>query len=169
MRRNGEAEKQRNRGRRKRTWSGVGSREAELTSEPVTPSNQAPSLGPGPLPSQKAKASVSKSRPKTPSVTQKAKFGIDVRVTPSESITIYHPLAGPPPQSIPWASALKLIATPVNPLLDPQPGPSLDPKDQIIKVLKVTLPACISLSPDIGTPSRDGQFPSTISFPCIGG
>ncbi|KIK72799.1 hypothetical protein PAXRUDRAFT_21567 [Paxillus rubicundulus Ve08.2h10] len=72
-----------------------------------------------PLTSKKAKASVSKSRPKTPSVTQKAKFGIDVGVTPSESIKVYHSLAGPPPQSIPWASALKLVATPVNPLLDP--------------------------------------------------
>ncbi|KIK75768.1 hypothetical protein PAXRUDRAFT_18705 [Paxillus rubicundulus Ve08.2h10] len=57
-----------------------------------------------------------------PLVTQKAKFSIDVGLTPSESIK---------------ASALKLIATPVNPLLDPQPRPSSDPKDQIIKGLKV--------------------------------
>ncbi|KIK72221.1 hypothetical protein PAXRUDRAFT_22247 [Paxillus rubicundulus Ve08.2h10] len=96
-----------------------------------------PSKGPTrPSPSKKAKALVSKSRLKTPSVTQKAKFSIDVRVTPPESITIYHPLAGPPPKSIPQASALKLIATPINPLLDPQPRPSLDPKDQIIKGLE---------------------------------
>ncbi|KIK81270.1 hypothetical protein PAXRUDRAFT_15322 [Paxillus rubicundulus Ve08.2h10] len=37
----------------------------------------------------------------------------------------------------PEASALEIIATPVNPLLDPQPRPSLDPKDQIIKALEV--------------------------------
>ncbi|KIK72171.1 hypothetical protein PAXRUDRAFT_22309 [Paxillus rubicundulus Ve08.2h10] len=64
---------------------------------PVTPSKQAPSLGPGPLTSKKAKVSVSKSRPKTPSVTQKAKFGIDVRPTQTDSIKVHHPLAGPPP------------------------------------------------------------------------
>ncbi|KIK72121.1 hypothetical protein PAXRUDRAFT_22371 [Paxillus rubicundulus Ve08.2h10] len=57
--------------------------------------------------------------PKMPSVAQNAKFANDVGVTPSGSIKVYHPLAGPPPQSIPWASALELIATPVNPLLDP--------------------------------------------------
>ncbi|KIK72170.1 hypothetical protein PAXRUDRAFT_22312 [Paxillus rubicundulus Ve08.2h10] len=105
----------------------------------VTPSKQAPSLGPGPSPSKKAKASVSKSRPKMPSVAQKAKFTNDVGVTPSGSIKVYHPLAGPPPQSIPQASALQLIATPVNRLLDPQPGPSLDPMDQIIKGLEVCI------------------------------
>ncbi|KIK91570.1 hypothetical protein PAXRUDRAFT_13714 [Paxillus rubicundulus Ve08.2h10] len=88
----------------------------------VTPSKWAPSFGPGPSPSKKAKASISKSRPKTPSVTQKEKFGIDVRVTPSDSIK---------------ASALNLIATLVNLLLDTQPGPSSDLKDQIIKALKV--------------------------------
>ncbi|KIK77806.1 hypothetical protein PAXRUDRAFT_17255 [Paxillus rubicundulus Ve08.2h10] len=90
-------------------------------------------------PSKKAKASISKLRLKMPLVAQKAKFGINVRVTPWKSIMVYHPLAGPPPQSIPWASALELIATPVNPLLDPQPGPSLDPKDQIIKSLDVQI------------------------------
>ncbi|KIK93966.1 hypothetical protein PAXRUDRAFT_12339 [Paxillus rubicundulus Ve08.2h10] len=84
----------------------------------VTPPKRAPSLGPGPLTSKKTKASVSKLRPKTPLVTQKAKFTNDVGVTPSESIKVYHPLAGPPPQSIPQASAINLIATPVNPLLD---------------------------------------------------
>ncbi|KIK72637.1 hypothetical protein PAXRUDRAFT_21759 [Paxillus rubicundulus Ve08.2h10] len=41
---------------------------------PVTPSKWAPSLGPGPSPSKKAKASVSRLRPKTPSLAQKAKF-----------------------------------------------------------------------------------------------
>ncbi|KIK75631.1 hypothetical protein PAXRUDRAFT_18824 [Paxillus rubicundulus Ve08.2h10] len=35
-------------------------------------------------------------------------------------------------------SALELIATPVNPLLDAQPGPSSDPKDQIIKALELS-------------------------------
>ncbi|KIK77109.1 hypothetical protein PAXRUDRAFT_17720 [Paxillus rubicundulus Ve08.2h10] len=104
---------------------------------PVTPSKRAPSLGPGPYTSKKAKASISKSRPKMPLVAQKANFGIDVRLTPSESIKVYHPLAGPPPQSIPQASALKLIATPLNPLLDPRPRPSSDPKDHIIKGLEV--------------------------------
>ncbi|KIK72184.1 hypothetical protein PAXRUDRAFT_22289 [Paxillus rubicundulus Ve08.2h10] len=73
----------------------------------------------GPSPSKKAKALVSKSRPKTPSVTQKAKFANDVGVTPSASINVYHPLAGSPPHSIPRASALELIAMPINPLLDP--------------------------------------------------
>ncbi|KIK72800.1 hypothetical protein PAXRUDRAFT_21566 [Paxillus rubicundulus Ve08.2h10] len=93
---------------------------ARVTSKPlVTPSKQAPSLGPSPSPSKKAKASVSRSRLKTPSVTQKAKFANDAGVTPSASIKVYHPLAGPPPHSIPQASALELIATPVNPLLDP--------------------------------------------------
>ncbi|KIK73669.1 hypothetical protein PAXRUDRAFT_20609 [Paxillus rubicundulus Ve08.2h10] len=87
---------------------------------PVTPSKWAPSLGPGPSPSKKAKASVSRLRLKTPSLTQKAKFG-------------------PPPRSIPQASALELIATPVNALLDPGPGPSLDPTDQIIKGLEVCI------------------------------
>ncbi|KIK72463.1 hypothetical protein PAXRUDRAFT_21958, partial [Paxillus rubicundulus Ve08.2h10] len=106
---------------------------------PVTPSKWAPSLGPGPSPSKKAKASVSKSRPKTPSVTQKAKIANDVGVTPSASIKVYHPLAGPPPRSIPRASALELTATPLNPLLDPQPGPSSDPTDQIIKGLEVCI------------------------------
>ncbi|KIK73794.1 hypothetical protein PAXRUDRAFT_20492 [Paxillus rubicundulus Ve08.2h10] len=57
-----------------------------------------------------------------PLVTQKAKFGIDVGLTPSESIK---------------ASTLNLITTPVNPLLDPLPRPSLDLKDQIIKGLGV--------------------------------
>ncbi|KIK77383.1 hypothetical protein PAXRUDRAFT_17535 [Paxillus rubicundulus Ve08.2h10] len=75
--------------------------------------------GLGPATSKKAKAPISKSRPKMPSVAQKANFGIDVGVTPSDSIKVYHPLAGPPPQSIPQASAINLIATPVNPLLDP--------------------------------------------------
>ncbi|KIK76186.1 hypothetical protein PAXRUDRAFT_18387 [Paxillus rubicundulus Ve08.2h10] len=128
-------------------------------------------------------ASVSKSRLKMPLVAPKAKFGIDVGVTPSESIKVYHPLAGPPPQSIPLASALELIATPVNPLLDPRPRPSSDPKDQIIKGLKVsslaqviealqeqvTPPACAGLSPDAETSSGNGQFPSPIHFPHIGG
>ncbi|KIK73726.1 hypothetical protein PAXRUDRAFT_20553 [Paxillus rubicundulus Ve08.2h10] len=41
------------------------------------------------------------------------------------------------PRSIPQASALELITMPVNALLDPQPRPSSDPKDQIIKGLKV--------------------------------
>ncbi|KIK79904.1 hypothetical protein PAXRUDRAFT_16075 [Paxillus rubicundulus Ve08.2h10] len=86
---------------------------------PVTPSKRAPSLGPGPSPLKKAKAAVSKLRPKTASVTQKAKFTYDVGVTPAGSIKVYHPLAGPLPLSIPHASALELIATPVNPLLDP--------------------------------------------------
>ncbi|KIK72240.1 hypothetical protein PAXRUDRAFT_22220, partial [Paxillus rubicundulus Ve08.2h10] len=104
---------------------------------PVTPSKRAPSLGPGPSPSKKAKASVSRSRLKTPSLTQKAKFTNDAGVTPSSSIKVYHPLAGPPPHSIPRASALELIAMPVNPILDPRPGPSSDPTDQIIKGLKV--------------------------------
>ncbi|KIK72775.1 hypothetical protein PAXRUDRAFT_21594, partial [Paxillus rubicundulus Ve08.2h10] len=103
----------------------------------ITPSKRAPSLGPGPSPSKKAKASVSKSGPKTPSVIQKAKFANDAGVTPSASIKVYHPLVGPPPCSIPRASALKLIATPVNPLLDPRSGPSSDLMDQIIKGLEV--------------------------------
>ncbi|KIK80110.1 hypothetical protein PAXRUDRAFT_15963 [Paxillus rubicundulus Ve08.2h10] len=89
----------------------------ELKALPKTP--LAPSLGLGPLPSKKAKASISKLRLKMPSVAQKAKFGIDVGVTPSESIRVYHPLAVSLPQSIPQASALNLITTPVNPLLDP--------------------------------------------------
>ncbi|KIK92501.1 hypothetical protein PAXRUDRAFT_13198 [Paxillus rubicundulus Ve08.2h10] len=59
-----------------------------------------------------------------PLVTQKEKFGMDVGVTPSDSIK---------------ASAINLISTPVNPLLDAQPGPSSDPKDQIIKGLEVHL------------------------------
>ncbi|KIK72841.1 hypothetical protein PAXRUDRAFT_21519 [Paxillus rubicundulus Ve08.2h10] len=84
---------------------------------PVTPSKQAPSLGPDPSPSKKAKASVSRSRPKTPLLAQKEKFTNDAGVTPSSSI--------------------KLIATPVNPLLDPRPGPSSDLTDQIIKGLEV--------------------------------
>ncbi|KIK73811.1 hypothetical protein PAXRUDRAFT_20477 [Paxillus rubicundulus Ve08.2h10] len=50
-----------------------------------------------PSPSKKAKASVSKSRPKMPSVSQNAKFANDVRVTSSGSIKMYHPLAVPPP------------------------------------------------------------------------
>ncbi|KIK75791.1 hypothetical protein PAXRUDRAFT_18685 [Paxillus rubicundulus Ve08.2h10] len=41
---------------------------------PVIPSKWAPSLGPGLLASKEAKASISKYRPKMPSVTQKAKF-----------------------------------------------------------------------------------------------
>ncbi|KIK71771.1 hypothetical protein PAXRUDRAFT_22856 [Paxillus rubicundulus Ve08.2h10] len=45
----------------------------------------------------------------------------------------------PSPRSIPRASALELIATPVNPLLDPLPGPSLDLTDQIIKGLEVRI------------------------------
>ncbi|KIK72886.1 hypothetical protein PAXRUDRAFT_21471 [Paxillus rubicundulus Ve08.2h10] len=52
-------------------------------------------------------------------------------------IKVYHPVAGPPPRSIPRASALELIATPVNPLLDIQPRPTSNPTDQIIKGLKV--------------------------------
>ncbi|KIK73410.1 hypothetical protein PAXRUDRAFT_20882 [Paxillus rubicundulus Ve08.2h10] len=72
-----------------------------------------------PSPSKKAKASVSKSRLKTPLVTQNAKIANDVEVTPSGSIKVYHPLAGPPPHSIPQASALELITIPINPLLDP--------------------------------------------------
>ncbi|KIK76474.1 hypothetical protein PAXRUDRAFT_18181 [Paxillus rubicundulus Ve08.2h10] len=87
-------------------------------------SQAAPSLGPGPSPSKKAKASVSKSRLKRPSVSQNAKFTNDVGVTPSGSIK---------------ASALELITTPVNPLLDPQPRPSSDPTDQIIKALEVCI------------------------------
>ncbi|KIK72443.1 hypothetical protein PAXRUDRAFT_21980 [Paxillus rubicundulus Ve08.2h10] len=106
---------------------------------PVTPSKRAPSLGPGPSASKKAKASVSKLRPKTPSVTQKAKFANDAGVTPSASIKVYHPLAGPPPRSIPRTFALELIATPVNPILDPRPGPSSDPTDQIIKGFEVRI------------------------------
>ncbi|KIK72274.1 hypothetical protein PAXRUDRAFT_22179 [Paxillus rubicundulus Ve08.2h10] len=103
---------------------------AWATSKPlVTPSKWAPSLGPGPSPSKKAKASVSRSRPKTPSLAQKAKFTNDAGATPSPSIKVYHPLAGPPPHSIPLASALELIAMPINPLLDPRPRPSLDPTD----------------------------------------
>ncbi|KIK73500.1 hypothetical protein PAXRUDRAFT_20779 [Paxillus rubicundulus Ve08.2h10] len=43
----------------------------------------------------------------------------------------------PSPRSIPWAPALELIATPINPCLDPRPGPSSDPMDQIIKALEV--------------------------------
>ncbi|KIK72960.1 hypothetical protein PAXRUDRAFT_21390, partial [Paxillus rubicundulus Ve08.2h10] len=98
---------------------------------------RAPSLGPGPSPSKKAKALVSRLRLKMPSLTQKAKFANDAGATPSSSIKVYHPLAGPPPRSIPRASALKLITTPVNALLDPQPRPSLDPTDQIIRGLEV--------------------------------
>ncbi|KIK73482.1 hypothetical protein PAXRUDRAFT_20802 [Paxillus rubicundulus Ve08.2h10] len=151
------------------TWERKPKKQSQTKSHslaPVTPSKQAPSLGPSPSTSKKAKASVSKLRPKTPLVAQKAKFGIDVGVTPTDSIKVHHPLAGPPPQSIPWASALKLIATPVNPLLDAQPVTSSNPKDQIIKALKlssmaqviealweqVTGPAYISLSPDAETP-----------------
>ncbi|KIK74481.1 hypothetical protein PAXRUDRAFT_19824 [Paxillus rubicundulus Ve08.2h10] len=52
-------------------------------------------------------------------------------------IKVYHPLVGPPPRSIPQASALDLIATLVNSLLDPRPGPSSDLTDQIIKALEV--------------------------------
>ncbi|KIK71763.1 hypothetical protein PAXRUDRAFT_22866, partial [Paxillus rubicundulus Ve08.2h10] len=111
---------------------------ARATLKPlVTPSKWAPSLGPGPSPSKKAKASVSRSRLKTPSLTQKAKFTNDAGATLSSSIKVYHPLAGPPPHSIPQASGIKLIATPVNPILDPRPGPSSDPTDQIIKGLEV--------------------------------
>ncbi|KIK72882.1 hypothetical protein PAXRUDRAFT_21481, partial [Paxillus rubicundulus Ve08.2h10] len=111
---------------------------AQATSKPpVTPSKWAPSLGPGPSPSKKAKASVSRLRPKMPSLTQKAKFTNDAGETPSSSIKVYHPLAGPPPHSIPWASALELIAMPINHLLDPRPGPSSDLTDQIIKGLEV--------------------------------
>ncbi|KIK74056.1 hypothetical protein PAXRUDRAFT_20260 [Paxillus rubicundulus Ve08.2h10] len=73
-----------------------------------------------------------------PSVAQQEKIGIDVGPTPTDSIKVHRPLAGPPPQSIPQASALELIATPVNPLLDAQPGPSSDPKDKIIKGLKLS-------------------------------
>ncbi|KIK90726.1 hypothetical protein PAXRUDRAFT_14193 [Paxillus rubicundulus Ve08.2h10] len=97
-----------------------------------------PSLGPGPSTSKKAKASVSKSRPTTPFVAQKARFAIDVVVTPSDSIK---------------ASAINLIATPVNPLLDPQPGPSSNPKDQIIKGLEVhvaSLEKQVERIPDLG-------------------
>ncbi|KIK72369.1 hypothetical protein PAXRUDRAFT_22069 [Paxillus rubicundulus Ve08.2h10] len=72
-----------------------------------------------------------------PLLTQKAKFTNDAGATPSSSIKVYHPLAGPPPCSIPRASALELIATPINPLLDPRPGPSSDLTDQIIKGLEV--------------------------------
>ncbi|KIK72578.1 hypothetical protein PAXRUDRAFT_21826 [Paxillus rubicundulus Ve08.2h10] len=93
---------------------------ARATSKPpVTPSKGAPSLGPGPSPSKKAKASVSRLRLKMPSLTQKAKFTNDAGATLSSSIKVYHPLAGPPPRSIPRASALELIATPINPILDP--------------------------------------------------
>ncbi|KIK75741.1 hypothetical protein PAXRUDRAFT_18737 [Paxillus rubicundulus Ve08.2h10] len=91
---------------------------------PVTPSKRAPSLAPGPSPSKEAKALVSKLRPKTPSISQNEKFANDVGVTPSGSIK---------------ASALELVATPINPLLDPRSGPPLDPKDQIIKGLKVRI------------------------------
>ncbi|KIK72447.1 hypothetical protein PAXRUDRAFT_21976 [Paxillus rubicundulus Ve08.2h10] len=71
---------------------------ARVTSKlPVTPLKWAPSLGPGPSPSKKAKALVSRSRPKTPLLTQKAKFTNDAGATPSSSIKVYHPLAGPPP------------------------------------------------------------------------
>ncbi|KIK77623.1 hypothetical protein PAXRUDRAFT_17376 [Paxillus rubicundulus Ve08.2h10] len=105
-----------------------------------------------------------------------------------ESIKVYHPLAGPPPQPIPWASALELIATPLSPLLDPQPRPSLDSKDHIIKglnvqvaslelqveripnlELQVTPPAGVGLLPDAETSSGNGQFPSPIHLPHIGG
>ncbi|KIK72784.1 hypothetical protein PAXRUDRAFT_21585 [Paxillus rubicundulus Ve08.2h10] len=81
----------------------------------VTPSKRAPSLGPGPSPSKKAKASVSKLRLKTPSVAQKAKFTNDVGVTPSGSIKVYHPLAGPPPVPSPGllpSSSLQHPSTP---------------------------------------------------------
>ncbi|KIK72935.1 hypothetical protein PAXRUDRAFT_21419 [Paxillus rubicundulus Ve08.2h10] len=78
----------------------------------VTPSKWAPSLGPGLSTSKKAKASVSKYRPKIPSVTQKAKFSID-------------------------ASALELIATPVNPLLDPHiKGLEVNSLAQVVKALQ---------------------------------
>ncbi|KIK72768.1 hypothetical protein PAXRUDRAFT_21604 [Paxillus rubicundulus Ve08.2h10] len=73
-------------------------RSSQATSKAlVTPSKQAPSLGPGPSTSKKAKASVSKSRLKTPLVAQKAKFSIDVGPTPTDSIKVNHPLAGSPP------------------------------------------------------------------------
>ncbi|KIK72974.1 hypothetical protein PAXRUDRAFT_21375 [Paxillus rubicundulus Ve08.2h10] len=168
----------------------------------LSPRKGPPSLEPGPSPSKKAKASVSRSRPKTSSLTQKAKFTNDAGVTPSSSIKVYHPLSGPPPRSIPRASALELIATPINPILDPRPGPSSDPMDQIIKGLEVrvtnlekqveripdlelqlssmawvvkalreqvTGPASLGLSPDADTPVGNGQFPSKIPFPHIGG
>ncbi|KIK75387.1 hypothetical protein PAXRUDRAFT_19048 [Paxillus rubicundulus Ve08.2h10] len=139
---------------------------------PTHPAKWAPSLGPGPSTPKKAKTSISKSRSKTPSVTQKAKFSIDALT----------------PQSIPQASALKLIATPINPLLDPRPRPSSDSKDHIIKglevqvaslesqvkgipdlELQVTPPACICLMPDAETSSGNGQITSPIQFPRIGG
>ncbi|KIK72262.1 hypothetical protein PAXRUDRAFT_22193, partial [Paxillus rubicundulus Ve08.2h10] len=104
---------------------------------PTHRSSQAPLKPPvTPSPSKKAKASVSKLMWKTPSISQNAKFANDVGVTPSGSIKVYHPLAGHPPLSIPQASALELTATPLNPLLDPRPGPSSDLKDKIIKALK---------------------------------
>ncbi|KIK72089.1 hypothetical protein PAXRUDRAFT_22414, partial [Paxillus rubicundulus Ve08.2h10] len=74
-----------------------------------------------------------------PSLAQKAKFTNDAGATPSSSIKVYHPLAGPPPRSIPQASALELIAMPVNPILDRRPGPSSDLTDQIIEGLKVRI------------------------------
>ncbi|KIK79491.1 hypothetical protein PAXRUDRAFT_16307 [Paxillus rubicundulus Ve08.2h10] len=66
---------------------------------PVTPSNLAPSLGPGPLPSKKTKASVSKSRLNIPSVAQKANFGIDA-LPPDPSPGLL-PLNSSPHQSTP--------------------------------------------------------------------
>ncbi|KIK76416.1 hypothetical protein PAXRUDRAFT_18234 [Paxillus rubicundulus Ve08.2h10] len=52
----------------------------------VTPAKQAPSLGPGPSTSKKAKASVSKSRLKMPSITQKAKFALMPSSDPKDHI-----------------------------------------------------------------------------------
>ncbi|KIK72706.1 hypothetical protein PAXRUDRAFT_21675 [Paxillus rubicundulus Ve08.2h10] len=54
-----------------------------------------------------------------PSLTENAKFANDAGATPSSSIKVYHPLSGPPPCSIPQASALELITTPVNAPLHP--------------------------------------------------
>ncbi|KIK77702.1 hypothetical protein PAXRUDRAFT_17320 [Paxillus rubicundulus Ve08.2h10] len=88
-----------------------------------------------------------------PLVAQKAKFTNDVRVTPSGSIKVHHPVAGHPPLSIPRASALELTTTPLNPLLDPRPGPSSNPTDQIIKGLEVRIASLkkqVERIPDLG-------------------
>ncbi|KIK72804.1 hypothetical protein PAXRUDRAFT_21560 [Paxillus rubicundulus Ve08.2h10] len=53
-----------------------------------------------------------------PSVSQNAKFANDVGVTIRKHQGVSPPFR-PSPQSIPQASALELIATPINPLLDP--------------------------------------------------
>ncbi|KIK73454.1 hypothetical protein PAXRUDRAFT_20826 [Paxillus rubicundulus Ve08.2h10] len=76
-----------------------------------------------------------------PLVAQKAKFGIDVGVTPSERIKVYHPLAGPLPNPSPGLLPSTSLPHLSTPSLTLNPGHPQTQRTKSSKALRLGLQA----------------------------